>query len=268
MPKIVSFSDAHLVGALALSQGAGWEHRLADWQLILSVSQGVAAIQDGAVVGTACCSVFGDQARLNMVIVDPAHRGRGLGMILMQAVMQIAGARSMTLVATTQGVPLYRKLGFAPGDEVVQHKGAVQQTPPPRQSVSISAKADLNAIASMDRSASGMERTDLLRRIAGQGTVFVASRGYAVLRDFGSGQVLGPVVAADTSTAHDLVRAAAQGRQGQPLRIDTTPRHDLRSVCAQIGLTEAGGGLTMHRGPAPILSNKFATYALASQALG
>lgn len=42
----------------------------------------------------------------------PGHRSRGVGRALMHAALRHLGARPVTLVATTEGLPLYRSLGF------------------------------------------------------------------------------------------------------------------------------------------------------------
>ena len=64
---LTAFTPAHLPQALRLSQQAGWPHRAEDWALTLSVSQGVVALDEGRVVGTALCSPFGPVASSSMV---------------------------------------------------------------------------------------------------------------------------------------------------------------------------------------------------------
>ncbi|WP_234818623.1 GNAT family N-acetyltransferase [Sinorhizobium fredii] len=55
---------------------------------------------------------FGDTcSAINMIIVDESQRGRGLGRQLTSAVMELAGDRECRLTATSDGLPLYEKLG-------------------------------------------------------------------------------------------------------------------------------------------------------------
>ncbi|WP_426115912.1 GNAT family N-acetyltransferase [Massilia sp. PWRC2] len=57
-----------------------------------------------------------ESAHIRAFFVDPAHARRGLASQLMAHCEQAAAAagfRSLQLVATMPGVPLYRKLGFA-----------------------------------------------------------------------------------------------------------------------------------------------------------
>ena len=66
---------------------------------------------------------YGDDATtINMVIVDAAMRGRGLGRKLMEDALAKAGERICYLTATQEGLPLYEKLGFVATGEVVQHQ--------------------------------------------------------------------------------------------------------------------------------------------------
>lgn len=96
---IAPFAAEHIAGALRLSQEADWPHRAQDWQMVLSVSEGVVALADGEVVGTALCTCFGDVASVNMIIVDARMRGRGLGRRLMERVLELGGKSPMVVFA-------------------------------------------------------------------------------------------------------------------------------------------------------------------------
>jgi GNAT superfamily N-acetyltransferase len=263
---IAPFAAEHIAGALRLSQEAGWPHRAQDWQMVLSVSEGVVAQADGEVVGTALCTCFGDVASVNMIIVDARMRGRGLGRRLMERVLELGGARELRLTATADGLPLYEKLGFTAVAQIVQHQGtalaALSALP-----VEVGAKADIDRLAAMDTAASGMERSQLLAAMAGQGQVLSTDRGFAILRPFGRGEVLGPIVAQDLETARALMSAAAIQCAGRFLRIDL-PDPALVSHAESLGLAHVGGGTAMTKADRPVEPSEFKTYALASQALG
>lgn len=264
---LVPFRPEHMPGAQLLSAAAGWPHRVEDWALTLSVSQGVVAVAAGRVVGTALCSAFGPVAALNMIIVDATMRGRGLGRALMEAIISLAGDREMRLTATGDGLPLYRKLGFAEVGKVVQHQGlalaAVPERPVRRGG------ADIAALAQADTAATGMDRAALLTRIAATGEVLRCDGGFALLRAFGRGHVLGPVVAQDAAAARSLMAAAATRLPGQFLRIDLPAERGLSAHAETLGLAPVGGGTAMLRNPHPPRpSTPYHTFALASQALG
>ena len=258
-----AFAPEYIPGALRLSQEAGWPHRAEDWALTLSVSQGVVALRDGEVVGTALCSIFGEVASVNMIIVDARMRGHGLGRKLMQAVLELAGTRELRLTATTDGLPLYRKLGFEVTGEILQHQGIALRSEPELPVF----EGDAEGIAAMDLAASGMDRSALLSGIAEHGTVLRAEGGFALLRDFGRGQVLGPIVARDAATARALMSAGAMRAAGGFLRVDLADPA-LAEHATRLGLAHVGGGTAMVKGAAPAATTEYATYALASQALG
>ncbi|ANT63692.1 hypothetical protein AYJ57_24785 (plasmid) [Salipiger sp. CCB-MM3] len=267
-PEIIlaPFSPDHLTGALRLSREAGWPHRAVDWDLTLSVSKGVVAVQGGEVVGTALCSLFGEVAAINMIIVDARMRGRGLGRKLMQAVLEIGGTRELRLTATADGLPLYEKLGFEATGEIFQHQGIAKATAP-ELPVQVAAKVDATALAAMDRAASGLDRAGLLATIAERGELLRAERGFALLREFGRGKVLGPVVAQDAETARALLAAGATRCAGEFLRVDLTDAA-LAPHAESLGLGHAGGGTAMKKAARAATDSEYTTYALTSQALG
>jgi len=263
---LAPFTEAHLPDALALSQAAGWPHRLPDWALGLAVSQGVVAIAQGRVVATGLCSFHGPVATLNMIIVDEAMRGRGLGGRVMERIIALAGDREMRLVATDAGLPLYRKLGFAETGRIVQLQGLARAARP-EQPVGVG-PADTRALAAMDQAASGMSRAPLLERIATTGETLTTEGGFALLRRFGRGHVLGPVVARDAGSARALIAAGASQMAGRFLRIDLPEDQGLAPFVETLGLSRAGGGTAMARAPRPRPATDVRTFALVSQALG
>jgi predicted N-acetyltransferase YhbS len=280
----LAFEPKHLKDALALSRQAQWPHRLEDWSLTLALSQGLVAVDaeapDGAqVVGTVLMTPYGeDAATINMVIVDEGWRGQGLGRRLMDEAMALAGDRPLRLVATTDGLPLYEKLGFREVGTVLQHQGEGGPVPLfATEDVTPAGADDRAAIAALDRQAFGADRSQLLERFAERGSFTLLRRngapvGFAALRDFGRGQVIGPVVAPDVDGAKALIGPVIAANPGKFLRVDTTTDTGLGPWLADCGLRHVGGGIAMRRA-APTTSAAAAappisTFALASQALG
>ncbi|MDD9720732.1 GNAT family N-acetyltransferase [Sulfitobacter sp. PR48] len=265
--RITAFEPSHLDGALRLSTEAVWPHRAEDWQLTLSVSRGVVALRDGKVVGTALCSAFGDVATMNMIIVDAQMRGRGLGRSLMEQVIAIGGARELRLTATADGLPLYEKMGFVACGEVCQQQG-IAQAATPELSVRTGDAQDIPTLAALDLQASGMSRAGLLGAIAAQGEVLRCENGFALLRDFGRGRVLGPVVARDAASAAALMAEAARRCAGGFLRVDLPADAGMGETATRLGLQAAGGGIAMKRDARTRAPSEYKTFALVSQALG
>ena len=268
MPSITSLESRHLDGALRLSQAVGWPHRRADWALVADIGQGVAAVEDGQVVGTALCVPFGDMAALNMIIVADTHQGQGLGRRLMREVIALAGTRTKSLVATTAGLPLYRKLGFDPVGRIVQHQGPATEPPAPGRDVRQGGPDDLERVAALDLAATGMDRRALLQRILAEGVLCLSAGGFACRRDFGRGQVVGPIIAPDAEEARDLLHAATAGCAGQVLRVDTPEGAGLEPALTALGLARAGDGIEMRNPPVETSARLPARFALVSQALG
>ncbi|OKH87203.1 hypothetical protein LF95_19775 [Thalassospira sp. TSL5-1] len=271
--EIVPFTTDHLEGAWGLSQAESWPHRVEDWALTLSVSQGVVAVCNGEIVGTSLCSLFGDVATLNMIVVDGRMRGRGLGRLMMEKIIAIAGDREQRLVATREGVPLYEKMGFVGKGRIVQHQGIVGPVIATQETVRVATadniEEDLKTICQMDRAASGMSREKLFANIAlSGGTVFVVEGGFAMLRRFGRGEVAGPIVANSTETAKALISAAAARCEGSFLRLDLPAEYELSGFVESLGLAHTGGGLCMTRAARERDPQDMKTYALVSQALG
>lgn len=272
---IAAFVPDHLDGAVALSRQAGWPHRPEDWRLALELSRGVVACgDDGRVIGTALMTPYGQEcATINMVIVDEAQRGRGLGRLLMQAALDLAGDRPLRLTATADGLPLYEKLGFRAAGQVVQHQGTLRSTKAPAD-VALVAEPDVESLVALDAEAFGTKRTALIGTLARVGRV--AERrgrdglaGFAVLRPFGRGEVVGPVVARSAGDAQALIGFWAAQRPGAFLRVDTTAATGLSPWLADLGLADVGGGIAMRRGGAEEpASPAFTTYGLANQAFG
>ena len=92
--EMEDFAPEHLDGAVDLSRAAGWPHRREDWELVLSISQGIVLLDGDRVVGTAMTTPFGRRAAtINMVIVDENDARSRFGSQLMAAAIQAAGDR-------------------------------------------------------------------------------------------------------------------------------------------------------------------------------
>ena len=273
--ELLAIEPAHLEGAVALSRQAQWPHRLEDWRMALAISDGIVAIENGSrIVGTVLVTPYKDDAAaINMVIVDKAQRGRGLGRKLLEAAMQLAGARPLRLVATEEGLPLYEKLGFVATGTVLQHAGIVGQLTAPTHVEPVRA-SDLPAIVALDRQAFGADREGLIASIAKVGRFVVLRRdnavvGFAALRAFGLGEVIGPVVAQSLDEAKALISYFIAERPGAFLRVDTAAATGLGPWLAAVGLVQVTCGIAMQRPPvATPHHQRVSTFALANQAFG
>ena len=69
--------------------------------------------------------------------------------------------------------------------------------------------------------------------------------GNALVRDFGNGKVIGPVVASSVGAAQTLISFAMSEHTGAFLRVHTGRHTGLGAWLAQCGLPEAGCGIVM-----------------------
>ncbi|MBP2447715.1 GNAT family N-acetyltransferase [Rhizobium leguminosarum] len=268
-----AFGTEHLGAALDLSRQAGWPHRPEDWQMALALSEGVVAIENDRVVGTVLVTPYKQEcATINMVIVDEAMRGRGLGRRLMHAATELAGERPLRLVATAEGLPLYEKLGFRQTGRILQHQGITAEVAAP-MATSAATIADFPVITELDRQAFGADRADLIAYLAKVGEFAVVRHsgrvtGFAVLRTFGRGEVIGPVVAGNLEDAKALVAHFIARLPGVFLRVDTTAAAGLSDWLVEQGFAHVGGGIAMMKPSIPGADSAATIFALASQALG
>ncbi|GLR88566.1 GNAT family N-acetyltransferase [Bradyrhizobium iriomotense] len=273
---LTAFRAEHLAGAARLSHQANWPHRLEDWEMALYLSAGIVALDAMAstVLGTVLMTPYKqDVATINMVIVDEAARGHGLGRRLMEAAIALAGSRALRLIATPEGLPLYEKLGFCQTGSIIQHQGQVRHVEAPTK-VRLAEPHEISAIVDLDRRAFGADREELLRVLAKIGRLAVLGdgsgiTGFGALRCFGRGEVIGPVVAASAEDGKALLAYMMAGRQGHFVRVDTAEATALGPWLADQGLVRVDEGIAMQRpvirrsGAAPLT-----TFALASQAFG
>ena len=251
---LVPFGKEHLKGALRLSQEMSWPYRLEDWAFALELGQGFVLLDAaGTVIATAAWWAYGeDHASAGMIIVAKAAQGRGHGARLMDALLAAAHPRTITLNSTAEGLALYERRGFVRIGVIQQHQGVPhgRHQAPPANLVRAMAASDVEAVARLDRQATGWARRPMLDRLiqAGDGHVLVrdgAPRGYAVSRLFGRGHVIGPVVADSADDARALIEAAL-ARLGQVfVRVDTAANSQLGDWLESIGLRQVGDATTM-----------------------
>jgi hypothetical protein len=130
--------------------------------------------------------------------------------------------------------------------------------------------ADAEAVARLDREATGWTRPQTLRKLAqiAQGHVLLrdgAPRGYAFCRLFGRGHVIGPVVAESLDDARALIKAALAPLGSTFVRIDTAASTQLAPWLESIGLAQVGEATTMVLSPQTPATGPARMFALANQ---
>jgi GNAT superfamily N-acetyltransferase len=162
----------------------GWGVRR-DWLAFAATSdrcRAIVAEAGGEIVATGVGTANGPVGWLGSVFVAPELRGHGLGRAVTQAVLdwlEAAGCATVVLVATDEGRRLYERMGFdvqasyrileAPGLDGTEKAYAEHALVRPFES------GDLDAMATLDRRATGEDRRHLLERFAAPDTARIAS---------------------------------------------------------------------------------------------
>jgi GNAT superfamily N-acetyltransferase len=280
-PTLRAMTERDLGAAHALSVQVGWPHRLDDWRFVHGLGHGV-VVCDGAdrIMASAMWWPLGaDFGTIGMLIVSPRLQGKGTGRLLLRALLEAAGPRSLRLNATKAGLGLYQSEGFRRIGEIRQRQGVAAQVTreddaPSAGLVRSLADQDWPQIAALDASTYGADRTDMLRALAGYAVGHVLERqgevvGFALCRRFGRGHLIGPMAAPDGAGAIALAQPPIAAHAGAFLRIDTPvcegsfPRFLERS-----GLVEVDAAITMARGRLEPPAGVARVYAIVNQALG
>lgn len=123
-------------------------------------------------IGTAIC--FGETGWLSHIIVRKAYRSRGIGRFLVTSLIsflsKVQGCRSISLIASDMGYPLYATLGFSTQTEYVSLSRAGTASAAPGEekilsgSVSPLEEKHVAHVLNIDRSVSGEKRSRILRQ--------------------------------------------------------------------------------------------------------
>ncbi|MBR0854458.1 GNAT family N-acetyltransferase [Bradyrhizobium liaoningense] len=271
---LLPFARSHLEGALKLSQEMSWPYRIEDWDVALQLGHGFVLERAGTVIGTAAWWPYGEtHASAGMIIVAKAAQGRGYGARLMDALLASAHPRSIALNSTDEGITLYRRRGFVPTGIIHQHHGIPNRNHEPPRSVRPMSASEFEAIARLDRAATGLERRQLLNRLFDSGNGYVLLRdgilrGYAISRLFGRGHVIGPVVAESPTDARALIEFAIARLGPVFVRIDTPASSQLGEWLESIGLQQVSDATTMVLGTPAQWTGPARMFGLANQSFG
>lgn len=274
--SVTTLTAAHLSQALTLSEELNWPYRQEDWQFALRLGHGVAVEVHGRLCATALWWLYEDAfASCGMIIVSPALQHQGIGSLLMEELLRQTQGRTIILRSTREGRRLYERMGFLPYGQVNQHQSILTAAPPktPADGIRPFGAADLPAVCQLDQRASGMGRARLLAALVALGSILMMERsgiisGYACIRRWGRGVVIGPVVAGATADAKALIEAHLSSQVGNFVRVDVPETSGLSPWLTEVGLSCVNQVTSMVKGN-PLRTSADATlFALSSQSLG
>jgi GNAT superfamily N-acetyltransferase len=251
---------ADIPSGMRLKEEAGWNQVEADWQRLIELQPdgGFVAELDGRTVGTVTSCRFGCVAWVAMMLVEQAHRGRGIGRALMVRVLnELDGQRvaSVRLDATPLGRPLYETLGFREESTFERYQGCFPQGEPTTLSDSVLPATSLEGVLELDRRVTGTERGGLLRRLLDDnpGSLRIVSsgaevQGYLMSRPGSRAMQLGPCIASEAAGPL-LLSDAARRNAGASVVIDIPEGHRAaRALAESLGLSRARQLIRMGRG--------------------
>ncbi len=270
-------NENDLPAAHALSQAVRWPHRLEDWQFVHRLGTGFVAEEGGTMIGTGLCWKQGDShASLGMIIVSPEHQGKGIGRELMNLVLEELGSRCTLLIATPAGQPLYERLGFVATGTIHQHQGTMAPIAPialaAGENIRLAEPDDIEKIIELANRATGMSRDEVLKQLVSVAEGAVLERngelaGFSIMRRFGRGHVIGPLVAPDSERAKALIAHWSSAYAGSFVRADITGTSGLGTWLTEAGLVQVDTGVAMARNGVPLQDETVKQFAIINQAL-
>lgn len=225
-------------GALFLSEEAGWNQNVRDWQLLLTHGTGFGLVsENGRLVATAVTLPHGDRlAWVSMVLVAGSFRKRGLATHLLQSCIDSLSSRSLipVLDATDEGKVVYGKIGFKPlyGLQRMVCREAFPAHHHEMSGFQPMSESDLSRVLLLDRSLFGADRSAVLRHLferqRGRAHVLLVDeqvKGYVMAREGDHALHMGPIIAPSAQTAFDMTTVLLENTAG-PVYIDTLDSHE------------------------------------------
>lgn len=199
----------------------------------------------GEAVATGMAVCFGATGWIGNVAVHPEHRLRGFGTAVTRAAMrwlEMRGVLAQLLLATPQGMPVYRRLGFG-SDEIPYGTYATTRPNPPRAPQS--ARAPLKFCSALDRAATGEDRRSFLAAFPGRLRMVRVDgeEGYRLSLPWGGG----PVVATGQRAARVLLVEQLAEHPGSRAGFPDT-NTSARALAQELGLRRLAEDVRMRRG--------------------
>ncbi|MEO5843225.1 MAG: GNAT family N-acetyltransferase [Caldimonas sp.] len=266
-----------VAGGLALSDAAGWNQSADDWSIFIGAGAAFGLRDErAALVATAAALPYDSGTGwVSMVLVDAAHRHRGIASQLVDAcvVSLRECGRTPVLDATPAGAAVYAKIGFVEGfaferwkgEGAAAHAGAAD-------AVVVAAAAHVETMIALDRTAGGVDRGLLWRafldRPSTSAWLTARSDGFALRRAGRRATQVGPIVAANDDDALALLAAALAGAAGGILIDVPVHRTALTADLARRGYTRQRSFVRMALGDVRAAAARADVFALAGPEFG
>jgi GNAT superfamily N-acetyltransferase len=271
-------TPADLPAAHALSVQLKWPHRLDDWAMLQRVSHGFVVLDGERLIGTAFACPQGDFTTIGLVIVSDDYQGKGIGRKLMEQALGACQSSTAMLNATLAGAPLYASQGFVEFGWIQQHQGQAQAPLPvplaDGEECRPLREADQALVLELANAGSGLDRqavlSDLFAVVEHSVGIVRDSQlhAFALLRPFGRGRCIGPVIAENLEQAQHMIATLLAQVPDAFVRIDIPANCGLADWLEATGLKKVDTVAQMARGTAPQSTNGVRQFALVTQAIG
>ena len=272
---------------MALKQIAGWNQTLRDWHMLLKVSQGGCYVAEvkGKPVGTITTVSYPPHfSWIGMLLVQPEYRRKGIGTALLKSAISFAEEiGAVRLDARPAGKPLYLDMGFIEEYNLVRmvRPGNAVPVEPVPSTLHLDADA-IHDLSTYDRSIFGAERHKILLYLydaAPQYGFYTLSElktmdhsninGYCLGRSGSRYDQIGPIVADDPDTAHNLLTAALNACGQKQVIIDVpTANTDWMQELHQLGFNTIVEYTRMILGSHQTIGQPEKQYAIAGPEIG
>ncbi|VXC24054.1 conserved hypothetical protein [Bacillus sp. 349Y] len=262
-----------------LSREVGWDYCEEDVEEVLKSGRMVGhRLDSGEVISSAALFPYGDElAALGVVIVNPAYKGRGLGRELVESVLASKGERSILLVATKEGKPLYEKMGFKETGMITKYIASPFHPEQMQHELFLAPMTykDIEEVAKLDAQAFRGDRIEMLRARYERSISSLVLRdslgkmiGYGMCVQGSVHRVAGPVVAPTAYEAAGILQELLRMGEGS-VRLDTpTENEAFHSYLEGFGFVEDSRSPIMVQGEDDLHGRNGMLFTLASQALG
>jgi len=280
--QLVVFEENDIPELIALSDSVGWDYDEFEIRTVMTSGKIFGHKNaEGEIVSSAAIITYDTNlASIGMVIVHEHYRGFGLGKLATQKCIEsVSEHMAIMLVATKDGEPLYKKMGFTTVDYV--HKYLTDNYFSDNYLASNEYtfedfhEQDFADIVSLDAASFGDKRGDFLQnRIKQSKQCIIVRDSHANIIGFGLSilgpinLILGPIIAPDYKTASLIIDILAKDHTGK-LRIDVPSGHaEFIIWLEQSGFTEANTPPVMILHAEKMPTRNDTLFAIAAQIFG
>lgn len=280
--QLVLFNANDIPGLIDLSDSVGWDYDEYEIRTVM-ISGKIFGHKnaEGKIVSSAAILTYDTNlASIGMVIVHENYRGLGLGKLVTQKCIEsVSQYTAIMLVATKDGEPLYKKIGFTTVDYVHKYladnySGAHNLASNEFTIEDVHAR-DFAEIVRLDAAAFGDKRSKFLQNRIKQAKRCIVVRdhqtniiGFGLSIQGPMNLILGPIIAPDSITASLIINTLAKDHHGK-LRMDVPSGHaEMRKWLEQNGFKEVNRPpvMILHAEEMPTRNNTL--FAIAAQIFG